>query len=246
MKNNTILDQIDAATIISANIEWNVIREIFPSVEVNFSPFGEWFIENISIISDENNVEKKIKVIYFQGGWGKISAAASTQYIIDCWKPKLVLNLGTCGGFKDEIDRGTLILAEKTIVYDIYEQMYSSQDHIDHYTTELDVSWIKEDFPVKLVKTVLVSGDKDLSYEDIPKLKDDYQAVAGDWESGAIAFISRLNRTPAIILRGVTDLVSKDGGEAYTDVEIFERNTRGIITKLVQILPYIFKSSKFL
>ena len=246
MKNNTILDQIDAAIIISANIEWNVIREIFPSVEVNFSPFGEWFIENISIISDENNVEKKIKVIYFQGGWGKISAAASTQYIIDCWKPKLVLNLGTCGGFKDEIDRGTLILAEKTIVYDIYEQMFSSQDHIDYYTTELDVSWIKEDFPVKLVKTVLVSGDKDLSYKDIPKLKDDYQAVAGDWESGAIAFISRLNRTPAIILRGVTDLVSKDGGEAYTDVEIFERNTRGIITKLVQILPYIFKSSKFL
>ena len=61
MKNNTILDQIDAAIIISANIEWNVIREIFPSVEVNFSPFGEWFIENISIISDENNVEKKVE-----------------------------------------------------------------------------------------------------------------------------------------------------------------------------------------
>ncbi|RPI83169.1 MAG: hypothetical protein EHM41_16570 [Chloroflexi bacterium] len=45
---------------------------------------------------------------------GKISAAASTQYIIDRWNPDLLINLGTCGGFEGCIERGAVVLVEKT------------------------------------------------------------------------------------------------------------------------------------
>ena len=37
--------------------------------------------------------------------------------------PGCSFNLGTCGGFEGEIERGTLLLVERTLVYDIFEQM---------------------------------------------------------------------------------------------------------------------------
>ena len=43
--------------------------------------------------------------------------------------------------------------------------------------------------------TLLVSGDRDLRVEDIPHLKADFGAVAGDWESGAIAWVATRNNT---------------------------------------------------
>lgn len=48
--------------------------------------------------------------MFFHGGWGKIAAVASAQYVIDRWSPELLVNLGTCGGFEGEITKGTIIL----------------------------------------------------------------------------------------------------------------------------------------
>ena len=64
-----------------------------------------------------------------------------------------------------------------------------------------------------------------------------YQAVAADWESGAIAWVAKRNGVRTLILRGVTDLVGADGGEAYGDYELFVQRTNGIMKKLFDQLP---------
>ena len=146
--------------------------------------------------------------------------------------------------FEGEIERGTIILADKTIVYDIIEQMGDFEEHIAHYTTEIDLSWLENKFPPMVLKTLLVSGDRDLLVKDIPELKSRYGAKAGDWESGAIAYVSARNGVKTLILRGVTDLVGASGGEAYGDITFFENATRSILTLLVDALPYWIRISK--
>ncbi len=64
-----------------------------------------------------------------------------------------------------------------------------------------------------------------------------YQAVAADWESGAIAWVAKRNGVRPLILRGVTDLVGVSGGEAYGDYELFIQRTREIMKKLFDQLP---------
>ncbi len=214
--------------LISADVEWRVIRALFPDQELSDSPFGEWFVA-------EAGGEP---VLFFHGGWGKIAAAASTQYVIDRWSPALLINLGTCGGFEGEIEKGTVILAERTVVYDIIEQMGDYDDHIAHYTTELDLSWLGGEVPPEVRRTLLVSGDRDLVVEEIPRLKEQYGAVAGDWESGAIAWVAARNRTRCLILRGVTDLVGSSGGEAYGNIDLFVQNATQVLGTLVASLPY--------
>jgi len=215
--------------LISANVEWQVIGELIPDVDIQESPLGECFTLSDSLYP--------YPIIFFHGGWGKIAAAASTQYVIDRWGPDLLINLGTCGGFAGEIEQGEIILVERTVVYDIIEQMGDFDEHIAHYSTELDLSWLGDDYPHDVRRTLLVSGDRDLLVDDIPHLKSKYGAVAGDWESGAIAWVAQRNGVRCLILRGVTDLVGDGGSLAYGDIEYFREGTRGVMLRLVEMLP---------
>jgi adenosylhomocysteine nucleosidase len=218
--------------LISADIEWQVIRTLFPDVQPQSSPFGEWFAVDLEVNGGRE------PVLFFHGGWGKIAAAASTQYVIDRWSPALLINLGTCGGFEGEIEKGTIILVERTVVYDIIQQMGDHETHIAHYTTDLDLSWLPRPYPQDVQRTLMVSGDRDLLPEDIPRLKAEFGAVAGDWESGAIAWVAARNGTRCLILRGVTDLVGTGGGEAYAgNIQVFVEAATEILRRLVDALP---------
>ena len=168
-----------------------------------------------------------------------MASAGSTQYLINRYKPKLIVNLGTCGGFEGKIERGAIILVEKTIIYDIYEQMGDPDEHIRHYSVDVDTSWLVDPLPQEVIRTVLVSGDRDLFWDDVPMLKAKYGAIAGDWESGAIAWVASKNNTKCLILRGVSDLVGEGGGEAYQGkVNYYYENTAIIMKNLVQTLPH--------
>ena len=214
--------------IISSNIEWDAIGRIFPDADLQVSPYGQWFETHLDIKGGQQSV------IFFHGGWGKISAASSAQYAIDRWSPNLVVNLGTCGGFEGGVEKDTIVLVERTVVYDIVDQMLDAEEAIRDYTTEIDLSWLSEPYPHPVLRTVLVSADRDLMAEDISILKSKYGAVAGDWESGAIAWVANRNKVRCLILRGVTDLVGAEGGEAYEgNVQIYVENTERIMNDLV-------------
>ena len=91
--------------------------------------------------------------------------------------------------------------------------------------------------PSPVLRGLLISGDRDIVAGDIPMLIKKFNAIAADWESGAIAWTAKKNNVRTLILRGVTDLVSSKGGEAYGDYELFIQRTREIMKKLFDQLP---------
>jgi len=212
--------------VISADGEWGVIPKLFPEAEHNESPYGPWFIADVA----------GEPVVFFHGGWAKIPAAASTQYAISTWQPELLVNLGTCGGFMGDVDRGTVIMADRAVVYDIINQMSDTDQVIAKFTTDIDLSWVTEP-PIPVTRATIVSGDRDLRPEDIPRLREKYGARVGDWESGAIAWVFRRNGTRLLILRGVSDLVGASGGEAYGNKAVWVEAAERIVTRLVGSLP---------
>lgn len=219
----------DAVIAVSANAEWRVVRAYFRELplDIEFTPYGECF----KLTSGQR------QVVFLHGGWGKIAAAASTQYALERWSPRLLVNLGTCGGFTGQVERGALLLVDRTLVYDIIEQMGDPQAAVDHYTVDLDLTWLREPLPLPVRRGLLVSADRDICVPDIPMLIERYGAVAGDWESGAIAWVSKRNNSRCLILRGVSDLVSPEGGEAYADVEVFRDGARMVMEPLLRTLP---------
>jgi adenosylhomocysteine nucleosidase len=222
-------EDVQVVTLISANAEWVTLKQHFLMPSYQESPFGSFF----KVVQGNKNT------VLFHGGWGKISAAASAQYVIDRWHPQLVINLGTCGGLAGKSKVGEILLVEKTLVYDIYERMGSPTEAVDHYSTQLDLSFLSEPYPQPVRKGLLVSADQDIDPDLVHKLVDEYAATAADWESGAIAWVAQRNQTPCLILRAVTDLVDPLGGEIYESDEFMNRAENAMMPMLKALPNWI-------
>lgn len=213
--------------LISAGAEWRALQPHFPKAEEQATPYGHTF--NATLAGQ--------RVQFLHGGWGKVAAAGSTQYAIDRWQPDRIINLGTCGGFAGQIERGQVILAERAVIYDIIEQMTDYEQAIQHYSVSFDLSWLPPVLPQPVLRCTLVSADRDIVVEDIPGLIENYGAVAADWESGAIAWVAKQNRVPCLILRGVSDLVDATVAEAYGNYAFFEEQCKEIMADFARHLP---------
>jgi adenosylhomocysteine nucleosidase len=211
--------------LISAIAEWVAVKPLFPRAKIEHFPFGECFTIPMQ---DE-------QISFFHSGWGKISSAGSMQYVIDHHAPDLIVNLGTCGGFEGSVDQGDIILVDKTYVYDIVELM-GDLDVVSYYGSSLDLSWLAEPYPFPAIRGMIASADSDLPPSRIPFLKS-LGAIAADWESAALAWVAGRNQRRLLILRGVSDMVSEEGGEAYDNIEMFNERAKGIMQQLVEQLP---------
>lgn len=211
--------------LVSANAEWEGVSPLFPDAVILDSPFGESMEVTLGTY----------EMTLFHGGWGKISSAASIQYVIDRLAPDLIVNLGTCGGFEGVVRQGDLILVERTFVYDIVELM-GDLDIATYYASSLDLGWLPEPHPHPVRRGLIASADSDLPPDKIPFLKSK-GALAADWESASLAWVAQKNNSRLLILRMVSDLVSEQGGEAYGDIDVFNERARVIMRQLFGQLP---------
>jgi len=221
---------VDVVILISANAEWQPVRAHYPDAVILTSPYGEWFATEIATAG------RHWSAVFLHGGWGKIDAAGSAQYVLDRWRPGLLINLGTCGGFAGDVSPGEIILADFTLVYDILEQMGDADEALAHYATELDLSWLGRP-PLPVRRELLLSADRDIVAAEVAGLRARYGAIAADWESGAIAHVAARNGAHCLILRAVTDVVNHETGEAYGRPELFVSRTAEVMARLLDSLP---------
>jgi adenosylhomocysteine nucleosidase len=213
---------------VSADAEWGpVVQALHPDV-LGTTPYGATF---------ESSVAGE-RLRFLQGGWGKTSAAASTEYAISAWQPDLLINIGTCGGIAGRISRGETIVVTRTIPYDIEEAMGDPAEAVRARTSDLDVGWLDGVLP-RALRTHLVSGDRDLRPVDVMDLVRRYDAVAADWESAAIAYVASRRGTSLTIVRMVSDLVGTDGGEVIGDLPRFQDAAASVMRRLLDELPAI-------
>ena len=219
--------------LVSANAEWAPVKEHLAPAHVERTPYGECFTRAFG----------DGEVVFLHGGWGKISAAASTEYAITRWNPEALINLGTCGGIGGRAVRGETLLVTRAITYDIYESMGDSAEAIRWYTTDIDLSWLDDRFPLQVRRSHLVSADRDLMPSQVDELVERFDAIAGDWESGAIAFVANRRAVPLLIIRTVSDLVTSEAGEAIGALHVFEgaatKAMRGLVDGLTGLVLYV-------
>jgi len=217
--------------LVCSDFEWKVVRRRFKEENLKKSPYGNWFVH------DPVKGKKERKVIWFKSGWGKIGSAGATQYVIDKWTPALIINIGTCGGFYGKIDLYQLVLVKKTVVYDMIDFIGTVGKSIKYYTTNIGLSWLKDEPILKPQSKVMVTGDQDLCPERLPELYERYNSVVGDWESGSISWICKMNKTKLLILRGVSDLVGSSGNPAYKEDEgTFLEGVKIVMPKLIDLV----------
>jgi len=188
-----MIKHLKFAVLVSANAEWVAVKSAFPAPSVERSPYGEYFFNHAG----------EERVLFFHGSLGKVAAAASTQYVIDHFRPARLINIGTCGGVEGRIGRFEIVVPDKLVIYDIYSAIGDDPSE-GHYMTEPD---LPAHFP-NACHTTLYSADRNLTPATLREIEDRYHPVAVDWESGAIAWVAKRNGTPLLFMRGGSDLVA--------------------------------------
>lgn len=220
-------DSARIVALISANTEWKIIRALYPGPALHESPFGQWFTQRVA--SED--------VVFFHGGYGKVAAAGSTQYAINRWRPRMLINLGTCGGFGGERKPGDIMLINETYIYDIVELMGDASEAIEDHHIMVDTAYWPERLAPRVIRGPIVSADRDLDPAAVDELGRRYRATVGDWESAAIAWVAVRNRTPVLILRGVTDVIDATGNNpTYNAIAEWEQASVGVMRQLVSLL----------
>ena len=216
--------------LICAGAEWRAVRPRFPGAAAQASPYREWLETPLPGLA--------APAVFMHTGWGKIAAAGAAQYALDRWHPDLLVNLGTCGGVAGAVQTGEILLVDRTVVYDIASRMETQPDtSVARYTTTLDLTWLREPYPLPVRRALMLSADRDLDPADLPALRARYAGLAADWESGAIAYVAARNACPCLIVRAVSDLVGPAGGEADANYALFAARTAPLMDTLVGSLP---------
>jgi adenosylhomocysteine nucleosidase len=214
--------------LIASSAEWQALLYLLDQQTTTQYPFGEFFDHTISGHSAR----------FVRTGWGKISAAAATQCVIDHWKPNCIINIGTCGGIAGRTRVGDIILANETLIYDLLVEMGDPIEEHKFYEVAIDLKWLGDKLPSSVKIAKILTGDRDLRSQEIAELIDKHEAIVADWESGAVAFVASRNKLPCVILRYVTDLVSAEAGELYEkQASFFEGRCVQAISDLLSILP---------
>jgi adenosylhomocysteine nucleosidase len=216
------------AIIVPAEAEWTVVLKYYGMKREHLRPY-----ENFACNIEANHATAH--AIFLHSGCGKVPAAAATQYAIDTWHPSLVINIGTCGGLDPALKVGDLILAERTVIYDICERSGGQDEMIERFTSELPEC---PAMPACVKRGTLVTGDQDADPARIKCLRLQYGAIAADWESGAVAYVAvKCNQIPCWIIRVVSDLVAS--GDIVNNQTFEERIDRYLPTLLEKLPDFV-------
>ncbi len=155
----------------------------------------------------------KHEVCLMQCGIGKVNAALSADYLIRRFAPQLVINSGVAGGADASMHVLDLFVAEGVAYHDVWCGPGTEHGAAAGFPTILPVSaatveCAKRVLPQGHLKTgLLCSGDIFVSKaEEVAQIKSHFPAaLAVDMESGALAQVCALRKTPFAVIRVISD-----------------------------------------
>ena len=200
--------------------------------------------KELSDLQEENYADLKIftgiingkKIILAQSGVGKVNAALNTQYIIDTYKPNIIVNTGVAGGIADGLDVGDIVIGTYLVQHDFdltvlgYAKGYMctgiekdkpTKYYSDKNLVEFFQIALEQNMPSKKIhQGIIASGDKFISGKEIKKeINENFGAIAVEMEGCAIAQVATINKIPFVVIRAISDLADGKTAEYQNEFE---------------------------
>ena len=222
---------------VCSKAEWSSLKALLKDIEyqIDKHPFGEFI--RLKFYDRE--------CIFYHSGATKTKSSAACQFAIDNWKPKMIFVLGTCGGVNQKLNVLDVIIANKTVQYDCIDRM-GNEPYVfyEELTTIIDNSWIHfNELNGQVYEGIIATADQDINYEVLNMLRKE-NVLCADWESGAIAYICKLNKVKNCIVRGITDIPTENIEESASNQgNDYRENTPKVMKKLIEdILPVLLRN----
>lgn len=175
------------------------------------------------------------KAILAISGIGKVSAALTTQLLIDKYSPEFIFNFGTCGGMNKSVEILKYYVIEKCCQFDFdlreldgvplgYIQEYDSV-YFNNYTKNLDF----------LPKSNVASADRFTDDVNDVKSINDMACSLRDMEGGAISQVCTSNKVPLVMIKGISDIFGNgtSAEQFYSNLQTVGEGFPSVMLKVV-------------
>lgn len=191
------------------------------------------------------------KVVIACCGIGKVNAALATQYIIDHFNPKAIINTGVAGGVSPQVSIGDLVIGQNSLQHDFdvrnfgypkgtIPSLKTSIFPADPKLIELAVQAARTQVDHnKIHQGLIVSGDQFISSLEQKREIISFfpKTMCAEMEGAAIAQVAHLNQIPHLIVRAISDQADNTAPEDFDQylLEIIP-TLNAVIQKLVSLI----------
>ncbi|MFB6469370.1 5'-methylthioadenosine/S-adenosylhomocysteine nucleosidase [Cytobacillus sp. Hz8] len=166
-------------------------------------------------------------VILLRSGIGKVNAAMSTTILLEKFKPDIVVNTGSAGGYNSNLNVGDIVVSSEVRHHDvdvtIFGYEYGQVPQLppaftaDAKLVDIALECAKEIEDIKVAKGLIATGDSFMNdparVEFVRGKFQELQAV--EMEAAAIAQVAYQFGTPFVIIRALSDIAGKESNVSF-------------------------------
>ena len=173
-------------------------------------------------------------------GIGKVSAALTTQALIDEYNPKVIVNFGSAGGMTKDLNVLDYCIIDEACQFDFDVNVLDPVPvgYIQEYDRVFFPAIVPKNNTL-IVKKVATADRFNNDVNDINQIIN-MGASIRDMEGGAVAQVCQSNNTPLIMIKGISDVYGKVSAERQF-VENLEIVSKGFTNVLKDVLTKFFE-----
>lgn len=151
------------------------------------------------------------KIVICQSGIGKVNAAFATTLMIERYTPSVIINTGVSGGL-GLLKPHDIVMAEKVVQHDVDTSalgnpkgMVSTINKI-YFETSEKINSIMSKYVEDAKWGIIACGDQFIADKNlINQIVGEFNAIACDMESGAVAQVAHIAGVELAIIRAISD-----------------------------------------
>ena len=225
---------------------------IVSAIKEEIQDFLDYF-KQVTTVKDNNFITYHTNylstpVILSTSGVGKVSAAMTTQYLINKFDPEIILFTGIAGALNSSYKIGDIIIANTCIQYDIdaSELGFSpgTIPYTDYKTFTSDYELLGLSKKIETKNTIhfgtILTGDQFISHKkriNYKHLFDYFKGDAIEMEGAALAHVCTHNNLPFLVIRTISDKADETAPKDFNAfLKIASRNNFVFIEELLKLI----------
>jgi len=187
------------------------------------------------------------ELILLKSGIGKVNAAMTTTILMQEFKPDLVLNIGSAGGFDEELEVGAVVISDEVRHHDVdatvfgYELGQVPQMPAAYIANkeliELAVQAVDEIGEHQHAVGLIATGDSFMSDpERVALVKQQFPEMkAAEMEAAAVAQVCFQYDTAFVVIRALSDIAGKESSISFDEfLPVAAKHSTEIVLRVIE------------
>ncbi|MGM0897143.1 MAG: 5'-methylthioadenosine/S-adenosylhomocysteine nucleosidase [Bacillota bacterium] len=224
-----------------------IIGAMEEEVELLRNQLADTSVREIANSEFTTGTYKGQELILLKSGIGKVNAAMTTTILMQEFKPDLVLNIGSAGGFDEELEVGAVVISDEVRHHDVdatvfgYELGQVPQMPAAYIANkeliELAVEAVNEIGEHQHAVGLIATGDSFMSDpERVALVKQQFPDMkAAEMEAAAVAQVCFQYDTAFVVIRALSDIAGKESSISFDEfLPVAAKHSTEIVLRVIE------------